>query len=236
MGTSKDYDGKTGGANTGFKRSATSFAKHGGQNRIQRLLARHVAVLGGSSAATSSATAGLRGAQSIAAFGAALGSGGLPQALDEVGLGDLVGGSRFDVLNGLVTKLVGNGSSLEDNAAREAAFDVLETLFPSDLQDFDELDGVAVDADAVIELLELFIASYIYRRLLPSLGQRLAGIDDASARRRRYTELRQEIRLLVRIELKRKDGLTIEWSGAEGEQIVNEVLSYAYRQMEQFPE
>jgi len=129
MGTSTDYSGGKGGAWTPFKTAATNYAKRGGSHRGRRVVARHIATLGGAGGATASARSGIAGAQRVGGFFADVARDGLTAALRDAGLGDLVGRSRFEIVRALVDVLAGPGDDLADQAARAAALDVIDELF-----------------------------------------------------------------------------------------------------------
>lgn len=236
MGTSSDYSTGTGGVHTPFKRAASTFVRHGGNDRAKRVLARHVATLGGSTVAASSASAGIRSATALAHFGSGLASGGLAPTLESLGLRHLVGSSRFAVLNGLVTVLAGDASTLEAEAARSAVLDVLDELYPGDLETFDDLASATVDQAGLENLLSAFVAAYIYRRVLPALSEKLAQLADPADQRRRDRQLREEIKLVVQLDLNGGNAVQLDWSGPEGQAVIANALSYAYRQMELFGE
>jgi len=113
MGTSKDYAGGKGGDWTPYRYASTSFVKKGGGERADRLLARYVGALGGAIAAAASGTgAVLAPAQGLAGIGVGLAQRGLSPTLEELGLSHLVGADRYEVLDGLLDALAGDGSTL----------------------------------------------------------------------------------------------------------------------------
>src|SRR6266545_2160884 len=133
MGTSTDRTEGRGGPWTPLKYAATSYVRGLGaasdRDRARRVLARHVPVLGGAASAASSARAGRGGLQRLGALLAGIEDHGLGPTLVDLGLAPLVGLSRFDVLDELVTLIAGDGDDLDSQAARDAACDVLDELF-----------------------------------------------------------------------------------------------------------
>ena len=113
MGTSADRSSGSGGAWTPLKHAANSYVRGIGtassSDRARRVLARHVPLLGGVGGATSSAHAGSTGIQRLGELLSGLGSAGLDQALESMGLGSLVGQDRFAILDELVTFIAGDG-------------------------------------------------------------------------------------------------------------------------------
>ncbi len=235
MGTSSDYDGGTGGAWTPFKIAATNYAKHGGRVRAARVVARHVATLGGAGGATRSARTGIAGAAVFASLLAGVARHGLTAALRDAGLDDLVGRGRFEVVRALVDLIPGAGSDLEGQAARAAALDVIDELF-GDVEDYDELAALDLDASGVLRTLEAFLAYFIYNRLLPQIDERLTRYADPARAEQRDRDLRQLIRALVQISLRDSDPMTVDWTALEGRAIIESALRSVYGVLEDLEE
>jgi len=230
MGTSTDRSGGSGGAWTPLKHAATSFmhaaeAGRGNGTPARRVLARHVAVLGGAGGAVATARAGRAGAQRLGAVLAGVAANGLGATLTERGLGDLVGGDRLSVLDGLCSLVAGDGADVDGQAARDAVLDVLDEMFPA-ADSWDDLDAVRVDADGVRHLLELFLARYVYNRI-PVIAERLARLSDPAAAQRAEADLQRLVESLVHLQLP-DDPLRVDWAGPQGRRIADESLRAAY--------
>lgn len=233
MGTSKDYAGGKGGAWTPYRYASTSFVKRGGGERADRLLARYVAALGGAlAAAASGAGTVVAPAQGLAGLGVGLAQDGLTSTLQALGLSHLVGADRYEVLDGLLEALAGEGSTLEEQAVLSALCEAFEELFPDDAETYEDLEDVELDADGVIELVERFVVRWVYDRMLPTLAERLSHIEDPETVRRRDSELRERISLLAALRLEDRDPLSVDWRGAEGERILTELVTRVYEDME----
>jgi hypothetical protein len=231
MGTSSDHTGGSGGSWTPFKRAATSYAKHGGADRAGRLLARHVATLGGAAAAAASARTGTTAGQRLGGLLAGVATEGLTPTLERLGLADQVGRDRFEVLDTLITYIAGAGSDLEAQAARDAACDILDELFP-EATSYDDLSAVVVDVAALELLLALFLAAYIYNRV-PIIAERLARLGDRRAAERADRELRDYIRSDVDLQLG-DDPLAIDWTGAQGRLVIEQAIQAVYTLLEAY--
>jgi hypothetical protein len=230
VGTSSDYEGSTGGAWTPYKRAVTDYAKHGGQQRIERVIARHVAVLGGAGIAAQSSPL-IGGAQRLGGLIGGIAVDGLAPTLERFGLGHLVGKSRFEVLEALVAIIAGLGGDLETEAARQAACDVIEEIF-GDAETFSELDAVRLDEHALRTLLESFIALCVFYRILPQLAERLTRFSNPTSATSLERDLREFIRALVQLNLSGKDALALDWEGNQGQSIIESVVRGAYQHME----
>ena len=234
MGTSKDYSGGKGGAWTPYKHATSSFARYGGgDGRVEKVLSRYVAAMGGADALSSSAgaQAAVGSTQGIAGFATGLATGGLTPTLQRLGLGHLVGQDRYEVLDGLLEALGGDGSSLEDRAVLAALCEAFEELFPDDAETYEELEATTLDEEGVAELTERFVARWVYDRMLPTLAQKFADIADPAVVRKRDDELRERIGLLAKLELQGRSPLDIDWNGDEGRDILGGLVEAIYEDM-----
>ena len=230
MGTSTDRTGGTGGAWTPLKHAATAYMNAADSGRrssaaARRVLARHVAVLGGAGGVVAGARAGRAGAQRLGAVLAGVATDGLGAALTAHGLGHLVSEDRLTVLDALASIVAGDGADIDGQAMRDAMFDVLADLFP-DADSWAELDAVRLDADGVRQLLELFLARYVYNRI-PVIAERLARLDDPVKAQRAEEDLQRMVASFVHLQLP-GDALRVDWAGAEGRTIIDESLRAVY--------
>lgn len=234
VGTSSDYSGGTGGAWTPYKHAASNFARRGGDNRrVERVLARYVAALGGAIAAAAGGRAGgVSAGQGVAGFGAGLATGGLTETLESLGLGHLVGGSRFDVLDGLLEALGGDGGTLEDQAVNQALCEAFAHLYPDEAGSYEELEEVTLDDEGVTEFIKYFVAEWAYARLLPTLAEKFTHIEDPAEAQKRDRELRERMQLLVTLGIGDRDTLSIDWRGDEGRDVLERVVDQLYEDME----
>jgi hypothetical protein len=235
VGTSADRTSGSGGAWTPLKYATSSYVRGLGtgdgrqEARALRVLARHVAVLGGASGASSSATAGRSGVQRLGGLLAGIAGSGLASTLEQLGLGELVGRDRFDVLDGLVTLLAGDGDDLDSQAARDAACDVLDEVFAGS-DTWEDLSGTVVSREETRSLLELFLAQYVYNRV-PVIAERLGGLPDPQAAREADDQMRQLISDLVAIRLP-DDPFSVDWTGPEGRAVADDTVDALYRTLE----
>lgn len=231
MGTSTDRHSGAGGAWTPLKHAATAYARaaaggSGGSRRTaQRVLARHVDVLGGAGAATGGARSGRSALAGLGGVLSGIGSGGLAAALAEAGLGDLVGKDRWDVLDGMITLIAGDASDVESQAARDALCDVCDELYKH-AESWDELQAVPVTRETVQTLLEMYLARYIYNRL-PVLAERLARMLDPAAARDADRQLVQMVQDLVELRMP-DDPFSFDWRGDPGRRFADDAVRDIY--------
>lgn len=129
------------------------------------------------------------------------------------------------MVDDLITFVAGAGDDLDSQAARDAACEVLEDLF-GDADTWDELSSVTVSADQLVELVERFVAAYIYNRV-PVVAERLSRLVDPAAMRAADQEMRQIIEGFTAIHL--ADPFGLDWSGAEGRAAIDDAMRDAYQ-------
>ncbi|WP_249644987.1 hypothetical protein [Nocardia sputi] len=237
MGTSADRTAGRGGAWTPLKHAASSYVRGvrvgaGSDALAERLLAHHVPVLGGAAAAAAAARAGTIGVQRLGTLLAGASDVGFADTLAGLGLSGLVGGTRFDVLDQLVTFIAGDGDELDSQAARDATCEVLDLLF-AEADTFEELGEeftAAVSREGVVEMLELFLSHYIYNKI-PVLAERLGAITDPTAVQRADEQVRELIKGFVSLSLP-EDPFTVDWAGAEGREIAANCFRTVYDTLE----
>jgi hypothetical protein len=231
MGTSADRTAGRGGDWTPLKRAASSYVRslnsgggigHANANRV---LARHVPVLGGVAGAAASARAGRSGVQRLGSLLSGIGSTGLQGTLNELGLVSLVGKDRFDVLDALVTYVAGTGDDLDSQAARDAVCDVLDEVFEG-AEDWSQLDDSSVNRSDLVALLELFLAQYVYNKV-PVIAERLSKQVGSEALQRADAEMRAIIKALVHLRIP-EDPFKIDWGGPQGREIADDAIRLTY--------
>lgn len=231
MGTSADRGTGSGGAWTPLKRAATDYARAasggsgGTRTTAERVLGRHVAVLGGAGAAAGSARSGTAGLSRLGGLLAGVGSAGLGATLDRLGLGHLVGRDRFEVLDELITLVAGDAADVESQAARDAACDVLDELY-ADADTWAELEATGVTPETLRTLLTLFLSKYVYNRL-PVLAERLARLMDPAAAKEADQQIVGMIHDLVELRLP-EDPLAFDWGGADGKEFAEGAVREVY--------
>jgi len=231
VGTSANNQGGTGGGWTQFKRSATSFAQHGGRDRVARTLAGFVAAMGGAAAAAADAGSAGQTGQSLGSFlAASTGPQGLVDGLEAVGLERLVGQDRFTVLSELINALGGSGGAVEEQAARDALLDVIDELLPEG--DEAALEAVQLDEAGVREALCRYIAALIYNLAIPVIEVRLEALENQTLIQQRDGQLHDFIDALVRLKMHGVSPLTVDWQGPEGRSFVQGILQDVYEQLE----
>lgn len=216
------------------KSSMTRYASSGGGRRgISRAGRSYVRAKGGSRSAATSARSGRVATARLGGFLSGVASGGLATGLAAVGLQDLVGQDVDHVLAGLANALAPSGASLEEAAARMAINEVLEALYEEHIAE-DGLAGLdSLTSEQVGEAITQGVEAYVYHRWLQELGNSIEkGAVSVASATGMENEMRVYVREMVQLELGAKDPVAINWSGAEGQEVVQRLYEDAYAILE----
>jgi hypothetical protein len=230
MGTSSDFPGGKGQDWSNLRRAATDFAKSGETKYAERILSRFVAALGGAAAATAASAATIGSTQRMADVVAALGEGGVEDALQRAGLEHLVGQSRWDVLGALVEEVAGAAAGLQEAAIQSATVRVFEDLFP-DQESWDEIAAMRLDEQQVQDVIERFVGECVFGRLSQTIDERLSRYDPHE-RDRRNDELHEMVTQLVKLRLDDRSVLEVDWRGDEGRQLTEGIVGDVFSKLE----
>lgn len=204
------------------------------RTRARSAARKYVRNRGGSRTAAQGSVAGRSTGPRIGRFLSDVARYGVDQALRNLNLSEYVGRSAGDVLMGLADALLPRPNSPDDAAANQAGLEAFYDLlqqYDAHEQGIDALD--ALDADGIRHTLEHFIARYVTANILSTLSQR---VEDGSSTAERCDEILREVRSviveIVRWDLRGRDVLDIDWSGAEGSQLIDRQLLHAYELLE----
>jgi|Deesub1362A_J573_1020465.scaffolds.fasta_scaffold02489_6 hypothetical protein len=194
----------------------------------------YVGAKGGAQKAAKSVVSGKSTGRNLGGFLSATAQGGIVQGLRSIGLNYLIGKDVDTVFAGIVNAITDNGEDFDKNIARQALEDALLTFYErcSEDQNFDSLEHLA--PDQIKEAIEEFVSSYIYRRWLQELGkciERKTVSEDEAIRLE--IEVKTYVRDLVELKLDEQNPLSIDWSGEEGQKIIDSLFEEAYSLIEE---
>ncbi len=151
---------------------------------------------------------------------------GLQEALKEAGLSDLIGKSAEEVADGLTDAFTGPASTLDDEAARVALYELNKEVL-EECETFEEAEESfekIVDEPGIIKTIVSFFEKYIYRIFCRDFyegWQKKVGAEQA---RQKLDEVKGYIRSSTR---NRFSGETTNknWAGNEGLQASLQILN-----------
>ncbi len=239
MGTSSSYTSPTSGGWPNAKRITTRFARQGGTGGgsvlPEQVVSAFVKALGGAAAAAVAATTAQSATSNLGSFFGGVAQNGLNQTLQEQGLGDIIGRDTPDVLMALADTLTSSGSTLDATIARTAMLHLLEDVFAeADTYDaLTELCTQRINQPGIEQLMERYIVEIVYQHLVQALGERISnGAPTPADIRKIEVDLHAYIVESVKLEFGAIDPVTTNWSGPEGQAIIQRILTDAYGQLE----
>ena len=187
------------------------------------------------SRASGSGAAGAKTAKrATAALGgflaAAAGPGGLQRALENLGLGRVVGRDVNEVLAAILNALAPDGATKEEAAARDAVNEAIEILFERFLNEGRDLSALETMTPADIAAsVAACVEAYVYNRWLGDLGVRIEEKAVSAAEAvRTERDVRAFIHETVRLDLSRVDVMKLDWWGEPGRLFVETIYRDAY--------
>jgi len=239
MGTSSSRSAPTDKKWKRVKTTLSLYTRQEGTGAIStsNVYRAYVGALGGTKGFAFSSKSGIQTAQQLANFLRDISTLGFTEALKKAELADLIGKSVSEVLAGVIDKLAGPGKLLDRAIARSALLEILAELFEKESDEYSDLENdltTSIDAEKLVELMQLFIAEYIYQRLLNDLADRIENkAVDSSEVRNREKELKEFIIRIVKFDLSKKDPLGIDWSGKEGKGLIEKSIEASLGQLEE---
>lgn len=190
----------------------------------------YVRARGGSSRASSGASAGRRATAALGGFLSGIATQGVRPALERLGLAALAGRDVREVFAAIANAIAPGGAALEEAVARRATTEVLQELYERYAV---ETDGIAkLDAmgvDDVRQALQSSIASYVYHRWLEELGAKIEEKAVSASEAERFErDMKAYVRDVVRLDLGKVDVLAVDWAGNAGSRLMEELFAQAY--------
>jgi hypothetical protein len=187
MGTSKSMPTPKGGKWTGVKSDINAFISGNSKITPQRIIGSTIAAAGGlplrssggSARASGSGGGGgsyggggssvSRAASGLAGFGSVLGSGGLGDALESLGMEDLRGRPAGEVISKIAEHLSKDVDGLEKDllrgAIQQAIYNAAELVDDPTYDNLETSLQTYLSQEGVEGLVELFLAQYIFDRV-----------------------------------------------------------------------
>jgi hypothetical protein len=213
------------------KRSLGSAASsQSGRSGVARAGRAYVRARGGPGAAAHSAASARAATARLGGFLSNVAARGVLTALESLGLARFAGRDAHVVFAAIVDALAPEGSELEQSATRVAIEQTLAGLF----EEYVTPDGSvaaleAMTPEAIRSALEAAVAATIFNRWLGDLERVLETKSiTAVLAIKLERDMESYISETVKLDLKGKDPLTVQWDGPEGAQFVDRIYQDAY--------
>lgn len=244
MGTSKNYSPPT--ATTWNPRQAINDGHISGTGHVVKetafsFLGDYVRANGGaarmaaSGGAQGSGMAGQRSALALGGFISDVAGRGLESALQNLDLEYLVEHSAEEILYGLVDRLAGPSSTIDDEDARNAQACLLEELLSgaSTANDIESVLSEIVRNNQFESLLKRFFSLYLNEQFCRThcgdVTKRLGGQEANNF----FDEIKAYIREEFELRVDGRNLLNINWTGEEGKRLCQSVMEQTLQTFEE---
>lgn len=234
MGTSTGYGLPKSGNWPDAKREVTAWGKSGVSTptQIAKVMSNYVHAHGGAGAAAQKSTVANQAGARLGGLLSGIRSDGLGSALENAGLGHLVGRPASEVMQGIRDYLTGTGSSLDDELVREAFDDFQEEII-GQCETYEELDAalsrIAV-VDTIRENLERFFGHFVHKKFRRDFSEKLLKIAGGVRQANRLLrDIKDYIFDMIRARLHGRDLNQVDWQGRESLQMAEEIHASAWR-------
>lgn len=236
MGTSSSHTSPTSGAWPSAKRTASLFAREGGNGTVSdaNVLSAYVDALGGSKGALESSEAGRKVANRLAGFVGDIAAKGFAQALRERGLQDFIGKSPREVLAGILDYLAGPGGTLPEATGRNVLLEVLSDLWKkfADFIEMEEYWNQNANDMLITDLLEQFVSTHINSMIQNDLGDQIdKGAIEPKKVRQVEMRLKRYSGKLVKLTVRKHNLTKVGWNSPQAGRIIKAVYQAAFEEM-----
>jgi len=223
--------------NSPWTRAKTSMSKYasgnGGRNGKRNAVSDYVKGHGGSRNAAKSAKSAIRTTINIGNFFGGVSKKGISQVLEEYQI-PIEGRKPKEILNDIVNILAPTPDLNDDSVARKALINTMSIIyekFDDEKKDITLLDSI--DSDMTKILIEKYIETFIYERLIHDVGSRIEKKSENSAAAEKIEkELKDYIETKVSTTLRDKP-LSMINSGTKNVHIlVEELYQQCYKVLE----
>jgi len=162
----------------------------------------------------------------FAGFVSSVSTTGLPETLDQYGLGDLIGKPSGEISSALLDFLCDDGSILDEVDARSAMADLIDELLTGirELEQIQQILEERLQSDTLESLLAQFFGHYIYHQFCRVFFERITTRHGEE----KSKSFMESIKWFIDEELKyissNKKLMDIDWKGHEGQALIDEIL------------
>jgi len=220
-----------------WKPAKTSMSKYasgnGGSNGKRKAVSDYVKGHGGSGNAAKSAKSAIKTTINIGDFFGNISKKGITQVLQENSI-PIEGRKPKDILNDIVNLLAPTPDSNDDSVARKALINTMSIIyekFDDEKKDITLLDSI--DLKITELLIEKYIETFIYERLIHDVGSRIERNAESSAAAARIEkELKEYIESKVSTTLKNKPLSLVNFNTERVNVLVEGLYQQCYKVLE----
>lgn len=212
------------------KSNLSRFVKTGGKRELANAGRSYVKARGGARRAAQSSAAGRVATGRVVGFLSRIATSGVANALESIGLRDVLGQSVEAALAAIMNRLSPSGAGLDEAAARKAVDLAILSIFEEYSVETDGLERLdEMDAASVERAFQTVVSEYVFQRWLAELGKRVEeGAVSVSEALRLEAIAKECIVEATQLDFRDYDILGTDWNGIESQKIINDIYEQAY--------
>lgn len=216
------------------KGALTRIAKSTPGSNIRKAGRKYVSGLGGAKGATRAAAQGRITGGKYASFLGAIASGGITNAFQSLGLGNLAGKSSEEICLAIADAIAPTGSTNDEAIARDALISTLDSLYNKLQENGDDFTNVdSLSLDQIKETLIEYVSNYVFNKWMYELGN---AIEKGSVTELDAINLETEVKDLIYTEtFERYRDVPVETfniSDQSNNAIIKDIFQTAYSTLE----
>lgn len=171
--------------------------------------------------------AGIKSAGRIAGFFSGIGSGGLNQALADIGFGSLQGKTFQEVLDYLLIFCSDSNEGMDETAANNASCEIMKELAElagNDLEKFEQLIKEYVEGNGMGDLLCKFWGLYIFEHLSQRFEEKVNQQKGVEIGKDTFKIIKDDILGQVKVLNTQRPVAKIDWKGNAGKDEIEKIF------------
>jgi hypothetical protein len=234
LGTSKEFSPPTEGSWRAPMKELEPFLLGGilSSNLAKKALSDYVNANGGpvsfsiNGGRHGTSNAGKRVAQRIGGFLSTYTSESLYAALRSIGLQDLIGKSAEEIIYGLVDRIGGSATFIDDIDANNALASLWNELLAGaeTYEDVDRILGETLNEQSLSELILKFFGFYLYEQFCRVHYQLVSSKIGNENTEEYFEQIKVYIKEELAYQLSNDDATSVDWKSEEGAQICQNIL------------
>jgi hypothetical protein len=165
-------------------------------------------------------------ARNLGGFLSSVGEIGLERALQERGLGDVVGKSASDVADVMLDEFAGPASTLDNALARESLAEIRDEIL-NDAETFEDVEerlNAAMDELGIFGILASFFGHYVFKMFCRNFYEEWVKKVGDSKASNMLAQIKEYITSSVRAKLTGREVTNVDWKTDAGTQVAEDVL------------
>ncbi len=221
--------------NCSWQSAKTQMSKYtsGSSNHLGSVFKSYLKASGGSKGVAKSAISGKNSAISLGRVINSISSRGFKETLESYKI-SFASKTLDEVLSDLASVIAPDGATKEEAVARKAILDSVEYFYSKTEEEGLDINSLnTANEDLLNSVMEKYISSYIFQKMLCDLESRIENYADNSVKAVEIeSEIKEYIEGTVKNELSKFDFLEMDYNSEKSKDFINKVYEDCYKVVE----